>query len=169
MPLWRFPISKVMVAVAFLAVDFGLARFAYSSDDPVTIAGTAPMGLSLNLALWRLLYASRQTRVFWLAFLLSGSVAMFSSWVVGPMFDSSDPAWAVWFWDGYTSRLASMARAFPDLWKWLTGSYAILIGYILIAAFIPQILLALIVGFIASVIGRLIARRRTSAEGEPVG
>jgi hypothetical protein len=73
----RLSIAKLMIVVAAIAINFGIARmlFAY---HPLVPVGVALIGIALQFAVLILMYGRGRDRAFWAGFLAFGLMAMIS-------------------------------------------------------------------------------------------
>jgi hypothetical protein len=172
-----------MLVVGLLALNFAAAR-ALFAIHLLALVGGVPIGLALQAGLFRLIVTRGHPRNFWIGFVTFGSLALtcFVWAMLTPptgrrQTDPSDrmtyystPGSALWrSWDGYFDFAVMSLDSLP-------GSYLVLgkahgeIPTVTVAviSFVPQLLIALLAGLMARLLGKCcMARRRGGRDPAP--
>jgi hypothetical protein len=161
---YQTTIARLMLIVAFVAVDALIARAVLSRDDAArSIAYQFALIVpAAQLGLERALYGSPGHRPFWVGFIAWGLLAAVSYWPGLPLV--SRP-WLDGLWESYvngSSRLLWGASALRFVhghpgWHFLAGA---------LVFFLPQVMAAVVGGLAVSAIVR---RRSSRAEVLPTG
>ena len=147
----RLSIGLMMAAIAVLAVDLALVRFALAYRGPDLAAMYGPIGLASQVGLVFALRGPAARRRFWYGFLAGGVVALLgSAWL-----ELARPRAVVDLWVAYLARLDSLFGRLPRLGASNPG-HELLHFAIVASFFVPaQLLLALGGGVLSSALGSM--------------
>lgn len=156
-------IANLMVAVVVIALNIAAAR-ALSSHSLLMLIGTAPIGIFLQIGLFRLICGRDRARMFWAGFVAFGSSAMASFiWGTltppvarpgsGRMIFASTPGSAMWaLWDRYFQFAVASLMPLPGA-HWILGiGGEIPIATMTTISSLPQFLIAAAGGLLVGLI-----------------
>ncbi len=145
----RWSISRLMLAVGVVGLNLWALRVLHDRD-PWLPAVTVPVGVVVEVAVYRFIRTRGKRHAFWAGFLIAGSIAvgsagaarLFVAGTSGTYADSSiaGVCWRVWF------------SYFVLLWKVmenLPSAPAIIVDYIIVL--VTELLVALGAGLVAMV------------------
>jgi hypothetical protein len=182
----RFSIGRLMSVVGIVALNLWAGRVLFSIE-PWMLPGAAPAGLTLEFAVYRLIRSRGRARAFWAGFLAAGLLAVGSLiwgiWfhesvnagidvitgervtLTTPGLASGDRAWGVWA--AYLEFVVSGLERLPLTRGILTrdGALQVIAGTVIVL--LPQLLLAVAGGLLASFIVWAIRLPLVGASGEP--
>ena len=160
----RLSIGLMMTAIAMLAFDLALIRFALAYRGP-DLAMYGPIGLASQVGLLIAARKPKGRRVFWVGFLAGGVCALVgSAWL-----ELARPGPVVDLWVRYLALLDSLFGRLPRLGASNPGHDVL--HFVVVAAFFfpAQLLLAFAGGILAAVLGRAdLGRSRRMAGDQPV-
>jgi hypothetical protein len=134
-----------MVAIAVLALDLAVIRFALAYRGPDLAAMYCPIGLASQVGVVLAMRGPAARRPFWFGFMVGGVCAMAASaWL-----ELARPGPVVDLWVAYLARLDSLFGRLPRLG--LSNPGHGLLHFIVVAAFFlpAQLLLASVSGTLA--------------------
>jgi hypothetical protein len=150
MPWHRLSVGQTMAAIAVLALDLALLRFALAYRGPDLAAMYGPIGLTSQVGFVLATRGTAARRRFWLGFIVGGIGALVgSAWL-----ELARPEPVVDLWVAYLARLDSLFGRLPRLGVSNPGHG--LLHFAVVAAFFypAQLLLASVGGILGLALGK---------------
>jgi len=178
----RLSIAKLMVVVGVVALNIAAARLLFDDNSEMLI-GVALSGLILQVGLFQLMRSRGRGRGFWAGFIACGLMAM-TTLVWAMLFPEvlgitatmtlvrmpGSSMYTVWY--GYANFVSEHIiapvlydpRINPGIYLDSLLGGALIVGIRAVVWFLPQLLIAVVGGLLASLIG---GRRSKSPAGDP--